>query len=119
MHICKREYAPFRVGGQLRRAIKTKVDGYPIIDLGRGIKGIYVSGGGGGGELESGGLVGKTIVMEKRIEKRFSSKDFGVTEKNGMCVHPVCALYTRIPAKQFDVFADSLLTGQMKSRWGM
>ena len=118
MYIWKREYAPFRVGGQFRRAIKTKVDGYPIIDLGRGIKGIYVSGE-GVFELESGGLVGKTIVMEKRIEKRFSSKDFGVTEKNGMCVHPVCALYTRIPAKQFDVFADSLLTGQMKSRWGM
>lgn len=30
MYIWKREYAPFRVGGHLRRVIKTKVEGYPI-----------------------------------------------------------------------------------------
>lgn len=60
MYIWKREYAPFRVGGQLRRTIKTKVEGYPIIDLGRGFKGIHVRGE-GVFELVSGGLVGKTV----------------------------------------------------------
>lgn len=69
MYIWKREYAPFRVGGQLRRAIKTKVEGYPIVDLGRGFKGIHVRGE-GVFELASGGLVGKTVegVMQD-IEK--------------------------------------------------
>lgn len=60
MYIWKREYAPFRVGGQLKRAIKTKVEGYPIIDLGRGFKGIHIRSE-GVFELESGGLVGKTL----------------------------------------------------------
>ena len=65
MCIWKREFTPFRVGGQLRRAIKTKVEGYPIIDLGRGFKGLHVIGE-GVFELESGGLVGETVdeVME-------------------------------------------------------
>lgn len=61
MYIWKREYAPFRVGGQLRRAIKTTVEGHSIVDLGRGFKGIYISGE-GVFELESGGLVGNTIT---------------------------------------------------------
>lgn len=60
MYIWKREFAPFRVGVQLRRVIKTKVEGYPIIDLGRGFEGIHVIGE-GVFELESGGLVGKTV----------------------------------------------------------
>ena len=60
MYIWKREYAPFRIGGQIRRAIKTKVEGYPIIDLGNGFKGIHIKGE-GVFELVSGGLVGKTV----------------------------------------------------------
>lgn len=60
MYIWKREYAPFRIGGQIRRAIKTKVEGYPIIDLGRRFKGIHIRGC-GVYELVSGGLVVETV----------------------------------------------------------
>lgn len=60
MYIWKREYAPFRVGGQPHRAIKTKVEEYPVIDLGRGFQGVYIKGE-GVFELISGGLVGKTV----------------------------------------------------------
>lgn len=60
MYIWKREYAPFKIGGQPRRAIKTEVGEYPVIDLGRGFQGIYIQGE-GVFELVSGGLVGKTV----------------------------------------------------------
>jgi hypothetical protein len=63
MYIWKRRYEPYRMGGSLLYNIKTQVNGHPIIELGKGFKGIFVEQNGESGvyELESGGLVGDTI----------------------------------------------------------
>lgn len=60
MYIWKRKYNPFLMGGKINENIKTEVDDYEVIDLGKGFKGIYIEGI-GVFELESGGLVGDTI----------------------------------------------------------
>lgn len=63
MYIWKRTYDPFRLGGSLHYNIKTEVNGYPIVELGKGFKGIFIEQNGKSGvyELESGGLIGDTI----------------------------------------------------------
>lgn len=60
MYIWKRTYNPFLMGGKINKNIKTEVDDYEVIDLGKGFKGIYIERS-GVFELESGGLVGDTI----------------------------------------------------------
>ena len=60
MYIWKRTCDPFRMGGRANRNIKTEVNGYPVIELGKGFKGIFIEGH-GVFELESGGLIGDTI----------------------------------------------------------
>lgn len=63
MYIWKRTYNPFILGGNVNCNIKTDVSGFPLIDLGKGFKGIFIDRDGRTGvyEAESGGLVGDTI----------------------------------------------------------
>lgn len=85
MYIWKRAYNPFVFGGNTHYNIKTEMVDAPVIELGKGFKGIFVEQNGVTGvyELESGGLVGDTIqevindielcddieLMKKQIEE--------------------------------------------------
>lgn len=63
MYIWKRAYNPFVFGGKTNYNIKTEIVGVPVVNLGKGFKGVYIEKNGIAGvyEVESGGLVGDTI----------------------------------------------------------
>lgn len=60
MYIWKRKYNPFKMGGNPHYNIKTEVEGYPAVKLGKGFEGIFIKGS-GVYELKSGALVGDTV----------------------------------------------------------
>lgn len=95
MYIWKRMYNPFLMGGKTNENIKTEVDDYEVIDLGKGFKGIYIEGT-GVFEVESGGLVGDTIqqvrndisdctdilLMKKQIDRARLERDDAIMVTN-------------------------------------